>query len=234
MCIPGLCVAKCCIRAKHAEKKANLLIANELPHPPMENGASSIVFPTVLEAEILSHPQRGKGFPLESFPAPLQEVILQTKECLSFPVSYMGTSLLFAASVAIGNTYRVVVKKGFDVPAVLYCALVGKPGVTKTHPLKFAINPIMDWDKENQKRYPKAMKQYEEYPNLDKTEKKNAEKPEGKGAARIPYKYICAKKKRTADSKRTEEPVENPVYFLFFEIKRTYYSKKANGRSVNL
>ncbi len=178
MLMTTLCPNRC-IMAKNAENKANLLITNELPHPPIENGASSIVFPTVLEAEILSHPQRGKDFPLESFPAPLQEVILQNKECLSFPVSYMGTSLLFAASVAIGNTYRVVVKKGFDVPAVLYCALVGKPGVTKTHPLKFAINPIMDWDKENQKRYQKAMKKYEEYQNLDKTEKKNAEKPEG-------------------------------------------------------
>jgi hypothetical protein len=31
-------------------------------------------------------------------------------------------------------------------------------------------------------------------------------------ASRIRYKYICAKKKRTADSKRTEPPVENPVY----------------------
>jgi hypothetical protein len=119
--------------AKDAENKENSLKANGLN--PLLNGnvVHSIVLLPVLEPKILSEPQGANAFPVQSFPKPLQEIIKQNKECLSFPESYMGTSILFAASVAIGNTYRVVIKKGFDVPAVLYCALVGKPGGTILH-----------------------------------------------------------------------------------------------------
>jgi Protein of unknown function (DUF3987) len=173
MLMLALCPNRC-IMAKDAENKSNSLTGNELSHSQTGNFVPNIFFAPVLDAKMMEKDEN--TFPLQSFPESLQEVIRQNKECLSFPVSYMGTSILFATSVAIGNTYRVVIKNGFDVPAVLYCALVGKPGVSKTHPLKFAIKPIMDWDRKHQVEYQQAMEQYNEYQNLDKAQKKNAEK----------------------------------------------------------
>jgi hypothetical protein len=168
--------------AKDAEKTNNSLTDNEFGTPqtakmPIEQKISiPVALENALEKRIPIPEKKDVSFPIQSFSGALQEVILQNKACLSFPVSFMGTSILFAASVAIGNTYRVVIKKGFDVPGVLYIALVGRPGVTKTHPLKFAIKPIMDWDRKHQIEYQRAMEQYNEYQNMDKAQKKTTDK----------------------------------------------------------
>ncbi len=104
-------------------------------------------------------------FPTEIFPKPVQDIINASNECLNFPVDFIGASMLFAASVAIGNTYKVEIKKGFVENTVLYLAIVARAGTNKSHPLSFAIQPIVDHDKktyrvfENQKReYDKVMK----------------------------------------------------------------------------
>jgi Protein of unknown function (DUF3987) len=115
---------------------------------------------------------------VESFPVQLQEIILQTQKCLLFPISYTGTSILYTASVAIGNTHWVRIKKGFQVPCVLYCALVGKVGVAKSHPLKFAIKPLVKRDSSAAKKHNTQLKAFAAYENSSKEEKKNTDKVE--------------------------------------------------------
>jgi len=73
-------------------------------------------------------------FPVEVFPKAIQEIIIATKETLGFPVDFIGASILYAASVAIGNTCKVEIKGGFQEGAVLYLAIVARPGTNKTHP----------------------------------------------------------------------------------------------------
>ena len=46
-------------------------------------------------------------FPFEVFPPPVQKIITATNESLNFPIDFIGTSMLYAVSVAIGNTYKV-------------------------------------------------------------------------------------------------------------------------------
>ena len=81
-------------------------------------------------------------FPVEVFPKAIQEIITGTNESLSFPIDFIGASLLYAVSVSIGNSYSVEIKKGWQENAVLYMCIVGRAGTNKSHPVSFALQPL--------------------------------------------------------------------------------------------
>lgn len=94
-------------------------------------------------------------FPLEVFPEPIQEIITATNKTLKYPIDFTAAGILFAASIAIGNTFQAQVKKGWTENAVIYLALVGRSGTNKSHPLSFALAPIMEKDDQNFYEYSK-------------------------------------------------------------------------------
>jgi len=110
-------------------------------------------------------------FPVDVFPLPIQQVITATNENLNFPIDFIGASLLYAISVAVGNTHSVEVKKGFQQSAVLYLAIVGRAGTTKSHPLSFALQPIVEQDKRMYRQYEQQRQEYELAINLSKKER---------------------------------------------------------------
>ena len=110
-------------------------------------------------------------FPVEVFPLPVQQVITATNENLNFPIDFIGASLLYAVSVAVGNTHSVEVKKGFQQSAVLYLAIVARAGTTKSHPLSFALHPIVEQDKRTYRQYEQQRQEYEQAVSLSKKER---------------------------------------------------------------
>jgi len=125
---------------------------------------------TITPKQILEHTEKftsdtetsfENDFPVSAFPKPVQEFILAANEYLIFPVDFLGASMLFAASVAIGNTHKVNVMNNWNEGTILYIALVGRPGSNKTHPLKSAINPILTADKKEYLQYKQFRKDYE-------------------------------------------------------------------------
>jgi len=116
-------------------------------------------------------------FPVEVFPQPVQEIIKATNENLDYPIDFIGASLIYASSVAVGNTFKAEIKRGFQEGAVLYLAIVARAGTNKTHPLSFAIQPIIDRDKKTYQDYEKAKKDYEKFLGLTKEEKRGIDEP---------------------------------------------------------
>ena len=110
-------------------------------------------------------------FPIDVFPLPIQEIITATNENLNFPIDFIGSSLLYAVSVAVGNTHSVELKKGFQQSAVLYIAIVGRAGTTKSHPLSFAINPIIERDKNTYRLYEQQRQEFEKVDSLTKRQR---------------------------------------------------------------
>lgn len=110
-------------------------------------------------------------FPVEVFPLPIQQIIKATNENLNFPIDFIGASLLYAVSVAVGNTHYVEVKKGFQQSAVMYLAIVARPGTTKSHPLSFALQPIVEQDKRTYRQYELQRQEYEQAVSLSKKER---------------------------------------------------------------
>lgn len=80
-------------------------------------------------------------FPLQVFPERIRRVINDCHQFLSYPRDFTAAGILAATSIAIGRTYKAVYQ--WDETACIYLALVAPPGTAKTHPLLFAMDPII-------------------------------------------------------------------------------------------
>jgi hypothetical protein len=112
-----------------------------------------------------------KDFPVRVYPDLIQQFIEAANIGLNFPIEYFAASILFAISIAIGNSIRAEVVPGWHESAVLYLAIVGNPGTSKSHPLSFVLKPIEDRDRANYEIYKKQKTEYDESITLTKKER---------------------------------------------------------------
>lgn len=110
-------------------------------------------------------------FPVEVFPSIIQAIVKATNSDLNFPVDFIGAAILYVSSIAIGNTHRIKVKNGWSESAVLYISIVGAPGTNKTHPLIFALQPIVKEDKRTYEIYQSERQEYLKVSSLSKKER---------------------------------------------------------------
>ncbi len=99
-------------------------------------------------------------FPVDVLPARLLRIINEAHATLGFPKDYLAGAMLTAIGAAIGNTHKVEHIPGWKEYAILFVALVGAPGSNKSHPLSFAMQPLIDFDAEQAALYSEAMKRY--------------------------------------------------------------------------
>ena len=111
-------------------------------------------------------------FPIQIFPQKIKEIIRTTNECLNFPIDYIASSLMFSISLGIGNTHVVRIKESWAERAILYVALIGRPGSNKSHPLSFALAPFFEYDTMQAVKFKKEIKEYDELIQLSKQERK--------------------------------------------------------------
>lgn len=104
---------------------------------------------------------KAQGFPVHALPEGLQWITTHLHETIGFPVDYTAAAILFAASVAIGTSARITPKRGWTEPAILWLALVGRPGANKTHPLTMMLRPLTVRDRESARRYEDELREYE-------------------------------------------------------------------------
>lgn len=114
---------------------------------------------------------RGTNFPIEAFPVQIQEMIKATHVTLNFPFDFTGSAMLFASSVAIGNTCMVEIKKGWQENGVIYITLVSPSGTNKSHPLSFALKPIIEYDKKTYAAFEKERIEFDKYEKQTKKER---------------------------------------------------------------
>lgn len=92
-------------------------------------------------------------FPFQIFPERLQKIIDDCHRYLSYPRDFTAAGILASTAIAIGRTYKAVYQ--WEETACIYMALVAPPGTAKTHPLLFALHPIIQANK-------KAIRDYNE------------------------------------------------------------------------
>jgi hypothetical protein len=102
------------------------------------------------------------------FPKPIQDFTMEAKVGLNFPIEYVLSSVLYAASTAIGNTHEVRVKNGWHEGSNLFLAIVGETGVAKSHAISLAIKPLLE---KNQKLFGIYQEQMKEYQQFNKGKK---------------------------------------------------------------
>ena len=100
------------------------------------------------------------AFPVDVLPKKFRDIINEANVCLGFPKDYLAGAMLTAFAATIGNTHKVEHMAGWQEYAILFVALVGKPGANKSHPLSFAMQPLFDYDGEQAAKFDEAMKSY--------------------------------------------------------------------------
>ncbi len=110
-------------------------------------------------------------FPIEIFPIEIQKIIKETNETLNYPIDFIGSSILFATSLAIGNSLKVRIKNGWVENTVLYLCLVGNKGINKSHPISWALKPLEEVDKLNYEIFLEKIKEYEANQKITKKER---------------------------------------------------------------
>lgn len=124
------------------------------------------------------------SFPVDVFPDALQSYINEIYGRKSIPKEFMAGSFLSAFSTAAGKKFKLR-HNNYDNYAGTWIALVGLSGTGKSEPIKIAYKPIKDVDNERFMEYEEKEKEYNEYQNLSKKDKKTFEGQKDKPYANI-------------------------------------------------
>jgi len=113
---------------------------------------------------------KSHSFPTEIFPKSIQNLIINAEETIGYNPEYLSAGILSTCATAIGNSVRLF-NGSYDNPPILWLNIIGRSGEGKTHPLKFAKQPIAEMDKKSFTRFQSDMQKY------SNSEEKNEKKP---------------------------------------------------------
>ena len=129
-----------------------------------------------------------RPFPSHVLPEPVREFVETGAESIGCEGACLAVPMLAGLAAAIGNTRRLRLKRNWDVPAVLWSALVGDTGTAKSAAFELALRPFLQRQEQALRRYAVQMRQY----RIDLAA----------------YKQACADWERLL---RGDDPVEKPV-----------------------
>ena len=97
------------------------------------------------------------------------EFVDEANQCYGYNKDFFASAILTAVSTAIGRSIYIRFNNDFIVTGLLYIVIVGKPNTGKTHPLKFALEPIIKRDSELYENYKKELAEYQQAKKDDKS-----------------------------------------------------------------
>jgi len=116
------------------------------------------------------------SFPLHIFPTEIRNYIMECNNKLNASIDFMSVSFLWLISVIVGNSMKVRVKNGWVDSPILWISVIGDAGVGKTPDIKLILKPLLDLNSHEIKTYIKRQKEFSEYEQMDKEDKKHSEK----------------------------------------------------------
>lgn len=98
-----------------------------------------------------------RPFPVDQLPPTMRDFVTAVSRATSMDTSYAALACLVTAAGCIGNRAAALVKGGWTEPAVLFGALVGRSGQTKSPVLKLCKRPLVELYKLDRQRYAEAL-----------------------------------------------------------------------------
>ncbi len=117
------------------------------------------------------------GFPVDVFPATIQQFVERCTKDLGYLPDFTAGGILAAVSGSVGRSYTLSIKPGWVESGCLWLNLVGRPGSGKTHPLRSALDPIYQRDKQLFAEYLAAKDEYANWHSLSKVDKESIPEP---------------------------------------------------------
>jgi len=129
-----------------------------------------------------------KTFPVNIFPSTIAEFVKKSAEAINCPEEFIAVPMLSCFAMAMSNKRVVEIKKDWREFAILYAAIVSRPGTKKSPAMNKAILPLKRLQNEFLATYSKEKGIYENachefesefkrWKSLNKTERLNAEMP---------------------------------------------------------
>lgn len=147
----------------------------------------------------VSDDERFRLFPVDALPQPLRRFVAAGAKAIGCDPSYLALPLLVALAAAVGNTRRLELKRGWAVPPILWAAVVGESGTTKTPAFKLVMRPArerqqkaLDRHAEETKQHDAALARWEKDFAAWKRSKDQSEEPPAKPAAPHAERYIVS------------------------------------------
>jgi hypothetical protein len=138
-------------------------------------------------------------FPTVALPEPIRGFVVAGAKAIGCDPSYLALPMLTALAAAIGNTRQIQLKRGWSAPAIIWTAIVGESGTSKTPAFKLVMRPMRDRQRKALEAQAEAMKQYEaDLAHYDKAlsswkrEKKTEEPPPMKPDPPYAVRYIVS------------------------------------------
>lgn len=130
-------------------------------HSKVNHSLADAVNELATDTAIVLQELQKDAIPLDVLPVPFQELINQLSDRYKFPKLFSLMYLLYAFSIAIGNNYRIRIKDKWIEPAILYMAVVGLPGQTKTPVQSFFMAIFKELDRMNFEQWKADVKEWE-------------------------------------------------------------------------
>jgi hypothetical protein len=100
-------------------------------------------------------------FPVDVLPEPVGSFIADGAKAIGCDTSLIALPMLSAIASAIGNTHRIMLKREWAEPAIVWTATVGESGTMKTPAFKLAMKPVRKAQAEAFKEHQAAMAEWE-------------------------------------------------------------------------
>ncbi len=122
------------------------------------------------ELRELPDPER---FPVEVFPPSVARLVREAAAAIGCPVDFLAVGALASLSAAVGDTRKILIKKGWTEGAAVYAMIVGDPASKKSPALYEAMRPILMRQLALKAEYDRQREEYEiELARCDKDDEK--------------------------------------------------------------
>ena len=103
---------------------------------------------------------RFQPFPVASLPEPLKKFVREGARAIGCDASYIALPILSVVAAAIGNTRRLQLKNGWEAPAILWTAIIGESGSSKSPAFQLALSAIKARQQKSLQIYEEAVQKY--------------------------------------------------------------------------
>ncbi|MDM8008117.1 MAG: YfjI family protein [Phycisphaerae bacterium] len=104
--------------------------------------------------------EKHRAFPVRRLPGRLRGFVEAVSDATGTAPAYAALAALVVAAGCVGNRAAVLVKRGWVEPCVLWGALIGRSGTTKTPLLMLVIQALQEMYKADRAAFTEAMRDY--------------------------------------------------------------------------
>ncbi len=139
-------------------------------------------------------------FPVDCLPGPLASFVATVAASLACDPSFVALPVLTVCGAAVGNTARLRLKPGYDVPPIVWSVIIGESGSGKTPAFDAAMRPLVAMQNRSLREHAAAMDLHRSRMRVYKRELSKWEKVDSIGQPPAEPKEPTAKRYYVSDT----------------------------------